>query len=212
MPPEHNYSRCGNDLHLERREEPLADRLLRVDWSFAELQGRPFWLASCRGSLARDGDDRRHAPLPSMDTSHPLISTLGVDLEERLFPSFLCSLSLTESCPQTQIPVTTSNRKPSVNQLRPKASILYSFACFPTWPASTAHLCHLAPTRTPEHREGDISMRLHLDSKPVLMGSVWVTGRGLSTNTVAEAGSRALIGQIDHMTASGGVCYLNLWE
>lgn len=106
-----------------------------------------------------DGDDHCHAPLPSMDISHPLISAFGVGLEEGLFPFFLlhlCSLSLTESCPQAQICVTTSNRKPSVDRLRPKSSILYYFAFSPVWPASTAHLCHLAPTRPPEHREAGL--------------------------------------------------------
>jgi hypothetical protein len=141
---------------LKGERSGWPDRLLSVDWSFAELQEWPLWRVSCWESLARDGDDHCHVSLPSMDTSHPLISTLGVELEEELLPFFplhLCSLFLTKSCPQAQIRVTTSHRKPSVNQLGPKASILYYFAFSPVWPASTAHLCHLAP---PEHTEAGL--------------------------------------------------------
>lgn len=71
-----------------------------MDWFFAELQEWLLWLVNCPESLARDGDDHCHALLPSMDISHPLISTFGVGLEEELLPFFLlnlCSLSLTES-------------------------------------------------------------------------------------------------------------------
>lgn len=128
--------------------------------------GRPLWLASWWESLTRDGDDQ--ASLSSTNRSHPLISTLGVGLGAGLLPFFLlhlCSLSFTDSCPQAQIPATTSNRKPSVNRLRPKASVLNYFAFFPVWSASTAHLGHLAPTRPPEHRGQAFSIRLDLDSK-----------------------------------------------
>lgn len=85
-------------ISILKGEERLADRLLGVDWSFAELQEWPLWLTSCQESLAGDGDDHCQAPLPSVDTSHPLISTLGVGLEEGLLPFFLlylCGLSLT---------------------------------------------------------------------------------------------------------------------
>lgn len=78
------------------------------------------WLGSCLERLARDGDDR--VPLPPMDTVHPLISTLGVGLEDGLLPSFLLLLrssSFTESCLQAQIPGTARDRKGSVDQLRP---------------------------------------------------------------------------------------------
>lgn len=162
-------------------------------WKERRAAGRPTprcGLALCR--IAGATGELSTVPGPTMSPfqgQDPCFNFyFGPCLEEGLllsFPLHLCCLPLTESCPQ--IPETTSDKKkPSAKRLRPKGST--SVHLLPlVAPVSTAHLCRLAPSRPPEHRDACFFCEVVL--RRVFLGSVWVTCRGLSTTLWLRQGA-----------------------